>query len=70
MIYNTFCKMFVIFYVANLCICVFITCATAYCFYNTFGSIQYISVCVCVWGGEGTCTCRVVHVYAYMESRN
>jgi len=56
-----FCKMFVVLYAVNLCTCVFTTCATSYCLYDTLldPSNIYIGVCVCAqtYGGEGACVC-------------
>ena len=49
-----FCKMFVVFYPANLYICVFITCSTSCCLYDTLMdpwnvcARAHVCVCVCV----------------------
>jgi hypothetical protein len=66
-----FCKMFEVFYAINLCICVFITCATSYCLYDTFGSTKYISVCVCVCvcERESECVSERVNIYIYIPEQ-
>ena len=40
--------MFVVFYIVNLYICVFMTCSTSCCLYDTLMDPWNISVCVCV----------------------
>ena len=39
--------MFVVFYIVNLYICVFMTYSTSCCFYDTYGPMGHVCVCVC-----------------------
>jgi len=43
-----FCKMFVVYYAVNLCICVFTTCATSDSLYDTLLDPSNMCLCVCV----------------------
>jgi len=43
-----FCKMFVVFYIVNLYICVFMICSTSCCLIDTLMDPWNISVCVCL----------------------
>jgi len=50
MIYNTvFCKMFAVFYTENLYICVFMTCSTFYCLYDTLMDPWNVDMYVCMY---------------------
>jgi len=42
--------MFVVLYAINLYICVFMTCSTSYCVYDTYGSMEcrYVCMHVCI----------------------
>ena len=55
-----FHKMFVVFYTANLYNCVFMTCSTFYCLYDTFMDLWNV---LCIYITIYICT---IYIYVYM----
>jgi hypothetical protein len=61
-LYNCFSKMFLVFYAVNLYICVFMSCQTACCLYDTLIDQWnvYVYVCMCTY------TYIYTHIHTYI----
>ena len=55
--------MFVVLYTVNMCICVFMSYSTSYCFYGTLKGPQNLCMYVCMYV---SCMCVCVYVCMYV----